>query len=49
MIGKLENKQENKLNQIGQQTEEYQYDAMDRYILSLRNFWRKNHLKRSYG
>jgi hypothetical protein len=30
MIGRLENKQENKLNQTGQQTEEYKYDAMDR-------------------
>jgi hypothetical protein len=30
MIGKPENKQENKLNQIGQQIEERQYDAMDR-------------------
>jgi hypothetical protein len=30
MIGRPENKQENKLNQIGQQTEEYQYDEMDR-------------------
>jgi hypothetical protein len=43
MIGRPETSNIHKINQTEQQTDDYQQsDAMDRYVLSLRNFWRKN-------
>jgi hypothetical protein len=50
MIGRPETSNIHKINKIVQQTEDYQqYDAMAGLVLSLRNFWHKNHLKWSYG
>jgi hypothetical protein len=44
-IGRPEISKIYKINKTVQQIEDYQqYDAMARYVLSLRNFWHKNHL-----
>jgi hypothetical protein len=49
-IGRPKTSKIDKINKIVQQIEDYQqYDAMAIYVLLLRNFWRNNHLKQSYG
>jgi hypothetical protein len=50
MIGRPETSKRIKINTKEQKIEDnQQYDAMARSILSLQKFWRKNHLKWSYG